>query len=359
MPTVHFIENRNISIIISPMKECQLQHGAPLVGAETDAYGHTQDDRESSPPNGDGQEILFAQWDALVEREGRDAYRHDLSDALQLQDFEESRETVSSWCFHWVDQYDIDRSIVSVALSYHDRLVSNGFVDATKKREWMLAAFSCLQLATKVASSPGKTCSLKDLVTLSNGFFVEEDFADMEYHICHVFDWYLNPPVASNFIDIITPLLLMHAVSEYDYQVGGEVVEQSRYLCERSVLDIFFSGMSPSSVAYAAVLVALDIMRFPVETIKWFEFLALDHDPEETHLCMQRLHLICSEEGHRPRFVFHYCPDQTPGGMRAVTPTKDDDAFSSIKRVRQETICGEEKEEAIVALSAKKRKVTA
>lgn len=249
------------------MKECQLQHGAPpLVGMELDAYGQAPDDRESSPANGDGQEI-FAKWDSLVEREGRDAYRHDISDAIQLHDFEESREKVSSWCFREVDYYDIDRSIVSVALSYFDRLVSNGFVDATKKREWMLAAFSCLQLATKVASSSGKIFASKNLVAWSNGFFVEEDFADMEYHICHVFDWYLNPPVASNFIDIITPLLLMHAVSEYDYQVGGEVVEQSRYLCERSVLDIFFSGMNPSSVAYAAVLVALDIMRFPVETI--------------------------------------------------------------------------------------------
>ena len=46
-----------------------------------------------------------------------------------------------------------------------------------------------------------------------------------------------------------------------------ELVRQSRYLCELTVVDPFFSSAPLLTVAHAAVLVSMDLLRFPAAAL--------------------------------------------------------------------------------------------
>ena len=186
----------------------------------------------------------------------------------------------------------------------------------------------------------------------------------MEDHICQVFDWYMNPPVPSQFVDIVASLLVNEpthhtslnddddvqgSVSIRDFVRRQDLLRHSHYLCELSVMDSFFSDKESSSVACASIMIAMDVLRFPPGAAKWFASLPLRRDHDETEECAWRLGQIWfrSEEGGREGAcgVEHTpsCEKQEAASSssssspqpRAVTPTKSD-APPDLKRMRRD-----------------------
>mmetsp|Transcript_30066 Transcript_30066/g.62856 ORF Transcript_30066/g.62856 Transcript_30066/m.62856 type:complete len:223 (+) Transcript_30066:251-919(+) len=72
-------------------------------------------------------------------------------------EFNKGREKICLWAYGIVDHCDLDRRLVSIALSYFDRLLSNGLVDERDVPEnnnnARLAGMTCLYLAIKIHSS--------------------------------------------------------------------------------------------------------------------------------------------------------------------------------------------------------------
>ena len=255
------------------------------------------------------------------------------------------------------------------------------------RREWALMMTTCLYIAIKVNGchdigwwSPD---TMANVVTNGTG----DQIIAMESRILGGLglDWMVNPPIPQNFLDVISESLLRNKpMGEYDFDdegyadIDGKVrhtlCTTAYFLCELSSTETFFSTKMPSSIAVGAVLVAMDVMRFPGDAVKWFLFLPLDHDPDETNLCAQRFHQIYSEEGHQPEMYWSSPTfdntasdgdadgnrnDEEEKTSRTVTPSKDDELPSDLKRVRQ-TIDArsiEEEEEGSLAESqTKKRK---
>ncbi|KAL7438584.1 hypothetical protein ACHAXH_009275 [Discostella pseudostelligera] len=311
------------------------------------------------------QDVIH-QWDALYEREKNKVYAiisSDHHDAMMLIP-EDQRIKLCTWSYAVVDKYDIPRHTVSIATAYFDRLVSNGWVEMN---EYSLASVTCLYLAVKINSTSGRVFEAAHMAHESV-YFSASQIIDMEDHICQVFDWYMNPPVPSQFVDIIAPLLLSETMTttaananaasmEDDDVIQGiisiqdpirqDVLRHSHYLCELSVMDSYFSDKEPSSVACASVLTAMDCLRFPSGAKKWWAFLPLSRDMNETEECARRLRqlyygsCIGGEYGAREEV----CSDQ-PGGTtssssqpssqpRAVTPTKGETP-PDLKRMRRD-----------------------
>ena len=116
---------------------------------------------------------------------------------------DKGREKICLWAYELVDQYNLDQHLLSI--SYLDRLLSNGLVkkdvpgNINNKR---LAGMTCLYLAIKIHSSAEKgVFDAAHMALFSSGYFTEEHVVDMEEHICRVFDWYLNPPVADMYVN--------------------------------------------------------------------------------------------------------------------------------------------------------------
>ncbi len=306
------------------------------------------DDDAAIAPNQD----IISQWDALYEREKHNVYV--ISDPHSVP--EDQRVKLCNWSYAVVDKYEICRHTVSIAAAYFDRLVSNGWVE---RNEWSLASVTCLYLAVKINSTAGRVFE-PALMAHECVYFSASQIIDMEDHICQVFDWYMNPPVPSQFVDIVASLLVtepMHQtsleddddiqgiVSIHDLVMRQDLLRHSHYLCELSVMDSFFSDKESSSVACASVMIAMDVLRFPPGAAKWFASLPLRRDPDETEECALRLGQIWFGIGEgggggaygnvrTPSCEKQEASSSSSPEPRAVTPTKCD-APPDLKRMRR------------------------
>lgn len=288
---------------------------------------------------------IFDQWDALYEREKHNVYA--ITDPHSIS--ENERVKFFDWSYAVVDKYEISRHTVSIAAAHLDRLVSNGWVE---RSEWSLASVTCLYLAVKVNSTVERVFE-PELMAHESVYFSASQIIDMEYHICQVFDWFMNPPVPSQFVDIITPLLMsepmLTSLDDDDVQglvsthdpIRRNLLRHSHYLCELSVMDSFFSDKEPSSVACASVMVTMDAMHFPPGAVKWFASLTLSRDQDETEVCAWRLRRYWFGGGGGGGGVIPSCEknEATPSSSqpRAVTPTKGETP-PDLKRMRRDAI---------------------
>ena len=270
-----------------------------------------------------GREMCDA-WDALVERELR--Y---LTSSVQrlIGPADRWREVHIASIHDIVDEYDIDPSTVGAAFALFDRYFMRGLV---RGGEWSLALMTCLYLAIKINSSHGNGEGMIDAVTMSwecGDQFTPGQILDMERRVCRDLDWRLNPPIPELYVDLVASYLqtadaraaatndddgeycnFPSRAADEDYydiedihpEVRRELVTQSKFLCGMSVLDRNFAVARPSSIAHAAVAVAMDVMRFPARSINWFASLPLERDPGETEDYVARLHRLCSASGSSP-----------------------------------------------------------
>ena len=109
--------------------------------------------------------------------------------------------------------------------------------------------------------------------------------------------WRLNPPTPSTFLDIAYTLI---DASFIDKQASYEITELSRYLVELSVCDGFFADKKPSSVAYAAMSVAMERLSTSEKIARKLGSYQLDKAPHVTELCAERLRCIHSLAASTP-----------------------------------------------------------
>lgn len=244
------------------------------------------------------------QWNALVAREEEDAYQVRLqprSPSSPSGDRDSAvhscpalwREKICEWCFQVVDHCDIDRDVVSVALSYFDRYLSCHAKIAESL--YQLVAMTSLYLAVKLHST--KKISVASMSSLSKGQFRPDQISKMEVYIIQSLNWHLNPPTPIIYLNVADPLL--EASSPGDAQALYDVSELSRYLLELSVCDEFFADKRPSSVALAAVAVAMENLSSSSKAEgegegKDCDLFRLDKAPKTTELCARRLRNVYS-----------------------------------------------------------------
>jgi hypothetical protein len=129
--------------------------------------------------------------------------------------------------------------------------------------------------------------------------FNSDQIQDMEHHIFQVFDWKLNPPIPSNFVDLMTPVLLSDMLwsdgitFHIDHATRQLVRQQAKYLCELSTMYTFYVDKFPSSIAYASILVAISMGNFfSHHALQRFKSLRLVHDIDEMALCVDHMKWI-------------------------------------------------------------------
>jgi len=217
------------------------------------------------------------QWEALVDRERNSTYLIQ----SQLPSNRKQRMKVVQQYYEIVDHYGIDRSVVGIAINYFDRFVSN----YSDERHYLLAAMTCIYLAAKIHSKI--KISAETMVSMGNGYFTRSDLLGMEMCIFNSFDWYMNPPIPVDFLTVVRPLINESLI---DLTIKTEFKHLVQYLIE---LGLYFPFESPSSVAYAAMLVAMKHLSIPAE---WFDALHLEHTPHMTDLWVDRLHQVYSRQ---------------------------------------------------------------
>jgi len=175
----------------------------------------------------------------------------------QIDDY--CREQIVEWSFRVVDYFNIDREVVILSLSMLDRFLA---VCKCDRSTFKLAATTTLNLAVKLLH-PCKLGELGILSDLSRGEFDMKDVALMEKHILESLDWKLHPPTGIAF----STLLLDYFFSSQGVDMGPTDVEDlydiSSFFTELAVCDYYFVGVTPSLIAIASIINALEGMFGP------------------------------------------------------------------------------------------------
>lgn len=205
------------------------------------------------------------------------------------------RPTIYEWFYKIIDHFLLEREIVAIAMDYVDRFLSHptSNVDSMSIDMYQLVAMTSLYVAMKLhgGNEPGsdsspwkvkrKTFCVQGFVKLSRGQFVPNDILTMETVLFKALGWKMNPVTVICCMDSYMKLM-----PKPDEMYSGSVMimkrlrlgqhvlyELSRYLVELAICihgitpyfetdhsGSFVNSLAPSTVAYAGILLALDMM---------------------------------------------------------------------------------------------------
>jgi hypothetical protein len=187
------------------------------------------------------------------------------------------RLKIAEWAYEVVDYFSFDREAVAIALNYVDRFMvfhceNNDPKKLVNKRGYQLLTVTSLFLAIKLhgmTSDHNDACArptLKVFVELSQNRFTEVDIERMELQLLDTLKWRLNPPLSVNFIMCLLDLLpnweTRDGVHHSCRRLRSAIYEMARYMTELSICVSDFSFLfTPSTIAYAAILAAMDALE--------------------------------------------------------------------------------------------------
>ena len=175
----------------------------------------------------------------------------------QIDDY--CREQIVEWSFRVVDYFHIDREVVVLSLSMLDRFLA---ICKCDRSTFKLAATTTLNLAVKLLH-PCKLGELGILSDLSRGEFGMKDVALMETHILESLNWKLHPPSSIAFCNILLDYFFSANNIDMIHTDIEDLYDISSFFTELAVCDYYFVGLTPSTVAVASIINALEGMFGP------------------------------------------------------------------------------------------------
>ena len=162
------------------------------------------------------------------------------------------RKLLIEWMYFVVDYCKLQRESVAAGAFFLDVAVSKGLVNT--REDHQLAAATGLQLALKAFDTA--SIKLDRLVKLGRGLFTENDVVQMEFKILQSLDWHLHPPSTYCFLRQYERLL-PSTVSGTARQMIAEV---TKLISELTIIEHKYKRFPPSVVAYAGMLMALELI---------------------------------------------------------------------------------------------------
>jgi hypothetical protein len=203
-----------------------------------------------------------------------------------------------------VDHFDMNREVVSIAMSHLDRFLDS-YTGEVDKNLFQLLAMTCLYLSIKLNEYkhlliPGSTSSMGTILKLSRGVFTLGQMEKMEYEVLQLLRWHVHPPTPQLFVKHFLFFLSVEA---------QEVHDLTQFMIELSVMDYFFVSFKPSEVAVASLLNALERLD-PASTSRLhLSFLSqfVDIHSPNVIACRERLVLIYAQANDQESLL-----DSTP-----------------------------------------------
>lgn len=189
---------------------------------------------------------------------------------------EEWRKKMCEWAFDVVDYFDLNRELVTVAMSHLDRYLVRACAErrVVNDYEFQLLATTCLYLSIKLNESrhlliPGTETTMGTIQKLGRGVFTLKEMEHAERDVLQRLRWNVHPPTPQDFLRQFFDLLVRNDETR---QINSgsvptklhEIHDLSIFLIELSAMDYWFvSGSFKSSdIAIAAVSVAADLSGY-------------------------------------------------------------------------------------------------
>ena len=198
---------------------------------------------------------------------------YNVCDYIQFVDMEarcllESRRIqLCSWMYRFVDSCNLCRGLVSHAMSYFDRFLTEIIIRkdfdvfmcrsrVTESSFLQLAALIALNLAIKLHSK--LKWNLKHMIKVSRGMFDLTELIDMERRMLYVLAWRLNPPTSAEFVMHLASLLFNIAARPEVGKYFDDIVDTAIFFTELAVWDSYFLECKAITLAIASLLNAVE-----------------------------------------------------------------------------------------------------
>jgi Cyclin, N-terminal domain len=300
-PTRDPVSQRN-SLYVGVLPSDAKMHSRRGQSGVTGCHVHT----EASNSRGAELELLEDQLSALLVTEESYLVLHIPCKAIALSSDsrplgEEWRQKICQWSFRVIDHFRLDREIVSFGLNLFDRYLVTNCLDKQARQSnrnkirsgvcscpscgqsidsatYQLAAMTSLYVAIKLhpdnkmlmedGTRRKRHFKLESFVELSRGQFQAQDICRMEQVILEALKWKVNPPTPMALVAYLLSMMPsiddIPSASRSTYDLVLHVLQElSRYITELSVcLGNLCSTFPPSQVAYAAILVSMDLLTY-------------------------------------------------------------------------------------------------
>lgn len=172
-----------------------------------------------------------------------------------------NRSKMASWCMTLMDACDLNRETVSIAMSYLDRFLATeaGAECIEDSATFQLACMTALYSAIKIHEE--KAISPEVLSTISRGFYTTADMEQMEWKMLNALQWRVNVPTPLAFCRQYVALLPATTMDEVTKEQLLSLCAVQTDLC---VADYNFVTVQPSSIGFAALVNAMDVLGWNV-----------------------------------------------------------------------------------------------
>jgi len=171
------------------------------------------------------------------------------------------RTLIVDWCYAIVDECQLDRDGVAVAMNIVDRFMNNPsskvILKLNDRVQYQLVAVTALYIAIKLNEIVA--VGSDGFSAISQGTYAAEDIEEMERIILYRLSWRLNPPTSLQVGYQILALLLPNEVTKtLEEGTYHFLADETKIQVENSVRDNYFTTRWPSTIALAAILNAIE-----------------------------------------------------------------------------------------------------
>jgi hypothetical protein len=191
---------------------------------------------------------------------------------------EDDRTKIVDWCYSLIDLCQLSRESVAMAMNIVDRFMSNprrppfgngvspsfSHQDILHDRNmYQLVAVSALYIAIKM--NERVVFSSNELSAICRGIYSRESIEAMERTILHCLSWRVSAPTALQVGSVIFELIIAEVleanVSVMDAERLESIQEELTYQTEIAVRDYQLAVQRPSTIAFMALLNAIEVDR--------------------------------------------------------------------------------------------------
>jgi hypothetical protein len=167
----------------------------------------------------------------------------------------ECRNLMVAWCYQVVDYLSFRRETVEIAINILDRFccTESGKAATMDRKVYQLASMSSLYTACKIHEPEAMDPKL--VSNLSRGVYSPREVEEMESVILGALQWRVNPPTSLSFVRQLLDLIPLDVINQH---VRQAVYDITKYQTELSVNEFEFVTVKSSTVAYGALMNALE-----------------------------------------------------------------------------------------------------
>jgi hypothetical protein len=168
-----------------------------------------------------------------------------------------NRKKMAQWCMTLMDACQLSRETVSIAMSYFDRFMATeqGAECIDDSATFQLSAMTSLYSAIKIHEE--KAISPEVLCNISRGFYSKKDMEEMEWRMLNALQWRVNVPTPLAFVREYLNMIPNKVVNQ---ETKDHLLELAKVQTEMSVADYSFVTVKASSIGFAALANAMDVL---------------------------------------------------------------------------------------------------